>query len=222
MIPAVTQLEQMIGNLGIDNQTHVVLVVTGRGAGEMASATRVYWTFKTLGHEKISILNGGLVDYANRKNKLQSGTNRPDKKTYKAIKRSEDIVTSDSVKAALEKGIAIIDNRSRAEFVGIIGGGGKERAGTIPGSVNLPFDWLTVNGGGTFHSVENIKKIYHASGVKLEGEQISFCHTGHRTSLAWFVSHELLGNKKARMYDGSIAEWSVNHSLPMEQKIKLQ
>ncbi len=109
-----------------------------------------------------------------------------------------------------------------AEHMGILGGGGRERPGTIPGSVNLPFDWLTVNGSAHFHTPENLKRIYQATGVPLEGDQISYCHTGHRTSLAWFVSHELLGNKKARMYDGSTAEWAVNRSLPMELKIELK
>lgn len=222
MIPSVATLERLIGEVGIDNQTHVVLMVTGRGAGEMASATRVYWTFKTLGHEKISILDSGLVAYATSgKNKMESKINRPEKKVYKAKPAPEYLVTAEVVKESLDKGVALIDNRSGAEHMGIIGGRGKERPDTIPGSVDLPFDWLTVNGGAKFHSIENLKRIYQATGVPLDGEQISYCHTGHRTSLAWFVSHELLGNKKARMYDGSSTEWSADHSLPMEQKIKL-
>ena len=64
MIPSVSSLEQLIGGLGIDNETQVVLVVTGRSASEMAAATRVYWTLKALGHDEVSILDGGLVAYA--------------------------------------------------------------------------------------------------------------------------------------------------------------
>ena len=67
------------------------------------------------------------------------------------------------------------------------------------GSILLSFDRLVVKGSGQFHDLDKIKKIYRSSGVPLAGEQISFCHTGHRTSLSWFVSHELLGNKDARM-----------------------
>ncbi len=223
MIPSVVHLEKLIGGLGIGNQSHVVLVVTGRGAGEMAAATRVYWTFKALGHDKVSILDGGLVAYANKKgNPMEKKVNRPQKQTYKARPNPEYLVTAAAVKESLGKDVAIIDSRSVAEYLGIIGGGGKRRAGTIPGSVNLPFDWLTINGSASFHSTENLRRIYRAIGVPLEGDQISFCNTGHRTSLAWFVSHELLGNKKARMYDGSTAEWAANRALPIEQKIELQ
>ncbi len=222
MFPPISALETLIGNLGIDNTSHVVLVVTGRAAGEMAAATRVYWTLKVLGHDQISILDGGLIGYIqNRDRPLEQGPSQPLGRVYKADLQSEYLVTAEIVKASLGNDTSIVDNRSGAEYVGLIGGGGKERPGTVPGSIPLPFEWLTVNSGARFHSEENLIRIYQASGVPLQGVQISFCHTGHRTSLAWFVSHELLGNKQARLYDGSMAEWAVDHSLPIEQKIKL-
>lgn len=221
MLPPVAELEQLIGGLGIDNTTHVVLVVTGRSAGEMASATRVYWTFKVLGHDEVSILDGGLVAYAQGRNHpLEKHTNQPTGKLFKAHPRPEYLLSADQVKAALGTTIRLVDNRSSAEHMGLVSGK-KERPGTLPGAINLPFDWLTINRGATFHTPKNLTRIYQAAGVPLQGEQISFCHTGHRTSLAWFVSHELLGNDKARLYDGSTAEWAANASLPMEQKIKL-
>ncbi|WP_428605244.1 sulfurtransferase [Sedimenticola sp.] len=221
MRPPVATLEQLIGGLGIDNRTRVVLVVTGRSAGEMASATRVYWTFKSLGHDAVSILDGGLIAYAqSRDHPLENGSNPAVKKTFRAQPRQEYQVSATELKATLGN-ISLVDNRSPGEYLGLLQGGDKERPGTLPGAINLPFQWLTVNGGATFRSLEHLRRIYQAAGVPLTGEQISFCHTGHRTSLAWFVSHELLGNDKARLYDGSTAEWALEPALPMEQKIKL-
>lgn len=222
MVPPVALLEKLIGSLGIDNQTLVVLVVTGRHASEMASATRVYWTLRALGHDAVSILDGGLIDYAReRDHPLEKQTNAPTVKTFKAHPRAEYLVGADQVEAALGR-VTLVDNRSVGEYLGLIRGDDKERPGTLPGSVNLPFEWLTVNGGAVFHQRENLQRIYKAAGVPLQGEQISFCHTGHRASLVWFVSHELLGNEKARLYDGSTAEWARKLNLPMERKIKLE
>jgi len=217
------RLEALIGSLGIDNNTQVVLVTTGSGAGDMASATRVYWTFKALGHDLVSILDGGLIRYARKRTyPLQNGVNKAQSKVFGARIRAGYIPDSQTVKAAIEKGVLAVDNRSHAEYLGIYSAGGKERPGSLPGAVNIPYDWLTVNGGATFHSVDNLKKIYAANQVPLTGAQINYCRTGHRASLGWFISHELLGNEQARLYDGSTAEWALDHSLPMEQKIQLE
>lgn len=223
-MPSVEALEAMIGGLGIDNGTHVVLVSLGQSAGDMASATRIYWTFKALGHDEVSILDGGLIGYARGggKRRLERQVNTPTPKVFKAQPRAEYLLSKDQVMQAVEQGRTLVDSRSRAEFLGIFQAGGKERPGTIPGAVNVPFDWLTVNGGATFHAPKDLQAIYKAAGVLPDGEHISFCHTGHRTSLAWFVTHELLGNKKARMYDGSMAEWAVDSATPLEQKVELE
>jgi len=58
--------------------------------------------------------------------------------------------------------------------------------------------------------------------VPVTGKEINFCNTGHWASLGWFVSSELLGNKSAKVYDGSMSQWSANASLPMMQKVKAE
>lgn len=42
----------------MDSETHV------RSDDEMASATRIYWTFKALGHDQVSILESALITCA--------------------------------------------------------------------------------------------------------------------------------------------------------------
>ncbi len=224
VMPPVEQMEKMIGGLGIDNRTHVVLVPLGQNAGDMAAAARIYWTFKALGHDEVSVLDGGLITYARggRNRPLERQANTPGPKLFKAKPREEYLVSKKDVRNSLVGGVVMLDSRSRAEYLGIYQAGGKERPGTIPGAVNLPYDWLTVNGGAQFHTPEDLQTLYRSSGVPLEGAQISFCHTGHRTALTWFVSHELLGNKNAQMYDGSMAEWAADRDTPLEQKVELE
>ncbi len=67
-----------------------------------------------------------------------------------------------------------------------------------------------------------LRRLYAAAKAPTVGPAITFCNTGHWASLGWFVNSELLGNKKTKMYDGSMADWSRDAANPMEQKIKLK
>ena len=57
-----------------------------------------------------------------------------------------------------------------------------------------------------------------AAGVGLvENEKnITFCNTGHWSSIAWFGLSEVLGNKNTTMYDGSMAEWAADPARPIQ------
>ena len=94
--------------------------------------------------------------------------------------------------------------------------------GTIPSSKNLPESWLTVNGGGKFRTKPELQKLFDLAQVDPQGEQINFCNTGHWASLGWFVSSEIMGNSKASLYDGSMVDWTVDASLPMERQISIE
>jgi thiosulfate/3-mercaptopyruvate sulfurtransferase len=215
-------LEQLIGNLGISNNSRVVLIPLGVSAADLTQAAHLYWTLKTLGHDQVSILDGGLVSYADtRRYPLVKGNNPIRPAVFTARLRAEYRPDTRAVREALESGALAVDNRSRAEFLGIYTGGAGERAGSLPNAVNLSYDWLTVNGGGKLQSEENLKKIFAVSQVPLEGEQIHYAHTGDRAALGWFVAHELLGNTQARLYDGSTQVWAADPALPMQQRVDL-
>lgn len=221
-LPPADKLEKLIGGLGIDNQTHVVVYHAGKNALDLGSATRVYWTFKVLGHENVSILDGGLAAYtADKKNPLEKGNITPDPKTFKSKLNEALLATKDDVKIASDNGITLIDNRPTHQYRGINRHPKSKRNGTIPQASSLPESWLTVNGGGKFRDVESLKKLYQVANVPTEGEFINFCNTGHWASVGWFVGSELMGNKRSRLYDGSMVEWSSDETLPMTEEIKL-
>ena len=73
--PGRKSLGELIGGLGIDNNKHVVIVYGGVSSVDFGSAARVYWTFKTIGHENVSILNGGFQGWLGSGNKVVSGEN---------------------------------------------------------------------------------------------------------------------------------------------------
>jgi thiosulfate/3-mercaptopyruvate sulfurtransferase len=229
MLPPPEKVEKVIGALGIDNTSHVVIVPMGRQALDMGAATRLYWTFKVMGHDEVSILDGGWlgwtkdVDAQSKKpvNPLASGGVTPVAKTFKANVRKEMLITSADVESARVRGVTLVDNRPNDHYVGATVIPTVKKAGTIPGAKNVPESWITGNNGGTVRTKALLTSLYRQAGVSSDVEQIAFCNTGHWASLGWFASHEVIGNKKVLMYDGSMAEWTLNDALPIEQKISL-
>ena len=222
MLGEPNKLAELIGKLGIDNDTHVVMVPQGANSTDMGVGTRIYWTFKVLGHDNVSLLDGGMVSYTKDKtNPLETGAAKITPKTFKVNLRKDMIATAEDVKNAKGAGIVLVDNRPEDQFVGINRHPKATASGTLEGAKNFPNSWMTVNGQGEFRKKPELEKLYKVAGVTTGGEQINFCNTGHWASVGWFVSSELMGNKKAKMYDGSMTEWTITKAGPVEQKIKL-
>jgi len=220
-----SKLATLIGNLGIDNDTHVVLVAPGNNSSDMGTATRMYWTFKVLGHDNVSVLNGGMAAYlaevdADKKpvNPLEKGAAEVTAATFNVSLREEMLLDEAEVMAAKDAGALMVDNRTADQYLGVNRHGKSKASGTIPGAVNLPQSWMTNNGGGMFRDSETLAKLYDAAGVPTEGAQVSLCNTGHWASIGWFVSSEILGNKDAQLYDASMTGWTAAE-MPMEQQI---
>src|SRR5256714_2716455 len=84
MLPTLAELEKLIGELGIDEDTHVVVVPAGVHYTDFGSAARTYWTLKVAGVSKVSILDGGYAAWAAEQNAVESGPTRPSPKIFTA------------------------------------------------------------------------------------------------------------------------------------------
>lgn len=222
MLPKPELLANLIGEHGIDNQSHVVIVPVGRGAGDMAAAARIYWSLHVAGLEQISILEGGLIGWhqAYGQDAFESGNSSPVQKKFTLDLREKQLMPMTKVEKYLNAGYSVVDARSKEEFVGLVSGAPNERPGALPTAVSLPYDSLMKKDGSGLLTPEQLKQRFVDAGAPLTGPQVSYCHTGHRTSLTWFVTHELLGNKDARLYDGSTLEWSVTDDQPLVTSVK--
>lgn len=221
MLPPVQALEAMLSELGVTGQDHVIIAATGRGAGDLAASARVFWTLKVLGHEAVSVLDGGLVAYADTGAPLARGGERRPASDYRARPRLELAPDAEAVRGALARGVAMIDARSEGEFVGLYAGDDAERPGTIPDADHLPYDWVSAGGSGRMRTPGALQELFAARGIPVEGEQVHFCHSGNRAALTWFAAYALLGNEDAVLYDGSMMEWARDEALPIVQRIQL-
>lgn len=216
MLPEPAQLGKLIGGLGISNRDHVVIVTEGTSASDYGSATRIYWTFKVVGHDAVSILNGGQKGWAKDGRAVVTDASKTVPATFQVAFQPELVADQREVQAALAKGVPVIDNRPEAQFRGDAKHPAATRPGTIAGARSLPEGNFYDAATGKFAAVSDLSKLWQSGGLKPEGEQITFCNTGHWASLGWFASFALLGNKQTKLYDGSMVEWASRDGLPMD------
>jgi thiosulfate/3-mercaptopyruvate sulfurtransferase len=217
MLPDAADLEALIGGLGIGNDDHVIIVPAGVSAVDYGSATRVYWTFKVMGHDKVSILDGGYALWTGQGRAVETGSNRREAKTFKAQFRPELVASRDDVAQVVKtgRGAILIDNRPPEQYIGEKKSDKAARYGAIPGARNIPQDGFYDGSGQAFTKLDQLAKMWQDAGIADGSEQITYCNTGHWASLGWFASSELMGNKRTRMYDGSMFDWSTHMELPM-------
>jgi thiosulfate/3-mercaptopyruvate sulfurtransferase len=196
----------------------VVLVPGGRDHSDFNAIARVYWTFKVLGHDQVSILNGGdKAWFADRTAPVETGNGEQIlARTFTAQLRPELLATREEVKQALDsKTVALVDARPQPQFEGKAKAPTVRVAGTLPGAVNAPATSLVAADGTRLVDQGTIRAILDKAGIKPKEEQISFCNTGHFAAGTWFVLHEVEGNSKAKLYAGSMSDWTGDPAAPV-------
>jgi len=215
MLPSAPELDALIGDLGIDETNHVVVVPAGVSYTDFGAAARVYWTLKVAGVEAVSILDGGVAAWKAAGLPLKSGNEPPLPKIFNAKIDTGLIAHADDVQRIVKTHNAtLIDARSRSFF------SGKEKApkiaayGHIPGAIDLDSADFYDEQTNRLKPVDELKEI--AKRVPSNEPAVSYCNTGHWAATDWFVLHELLGYQSARLYDGSMGDWTADASRPVE------
>jgi thiosulfate/3-mercaptopyruvate sulfurtransferase len=119
MVPTVPELEKLIGDLGIDGATHVVVVPAGVNVLDFGSAARTYWTLKYVGVKNVSILDGGIAAWRQAGLPLESGVKPPSPKIFSATVADSILALANDVETIEGKGGAtLVDARPASFFFG--------------------------------------------------------------------------------------------------------
>ena len=218
LMPAVEDLERLIGSLGIDNDDTVVVVSAGTGPTDFGSAARIYWTFKALGHDEVTILNGGFTGWAQQGFDIASGTpGAPATADFDATLQDALLASTADVEAALQAGEVLVDARPPAFFTGETQSTAARVPGTIPGSVNLPHNASFETRGDAYYLKPDELQA-HIAALELDPEAytVAFCNTGHWAASGWFQLSEIGGMSDVTMYDGSMAAWTQADERPVQ------
>jgi thiosulfate/3-mercaptopyruvate sulfurtransferase len=208
MLPTVPELEKLIGDIGIDENSRVVVTPAGVSFTDFGSAARVYWTLKVAGVNKVSILDGGVAAWKAAGLPLDSGVVKPSPAIFTAT-LDESLIAQLNDVEKIEKsgGATLVDARPASFFRG------KEKAPTVAAYGHIP-GALDIDSAGFYDAKTNRlkpKDELAAIASKIPaGPAVSYCNTGHWAATDWFVLHEVLGREDVKLYDGSMTEWAAN------------
>lgn len=223
MRPDPEELEELIGSLGISNDSVVVIIPAGTGPTDFGSAARVYWTLKSAGLDRVVILNGGLRSWRARGLPMAKGEIDPDRVEFHMDWSDRWLATLDEVNELVTastdpaRRTRLIDARPEPYFRGERKSWLSHRAGTLPQADNIEHSSLVTRRDGAFLINETqIRTLLSERGLN-DPEQplITFCTSGHWASTDWFVLSEVAGFKDVRLYDGSMTQWTEDSGRPV-------
>ncbi|GAB5037703.1 3-mercaptopyruvate sulfurtransferase [Nannochloropsis oceanica] len=243
MIPTATAFAEAASALGLENKDHIVVYTTQK----CFSAARCWWTFRAFGHENVFVLQGGLPAWKAAGGKVEKGaaqvrSSRPPqglvqqggnayllgKEGFQAKMKPELVYSWQQVltlvESAKDEKDRIVDARGAPRFNAEVDEPRPGLArGHIPGSVNVPFDKVMVEGDWTrFKPKEEIFEAFRAGGLDLmalpkERKVITTCGSGV-TAAALSFAMVLAGREveAVPVFDASWAGWGQLKGVPIE------
>ncbi len=200
--------EKLIGGLGIDPDTRVVVYGDG-----LSSTARVWWLLRYWGIRDVRLLNGGWKAWQQAGGRVSREIPEVPKKTVKLTPHPERLALKDQLIHSLkDHSLQIIDTRSTGEYCGQTKTA--ERNGAIPGAIHREWSDLVNPQTGRFKSPAELARLLRDSGIDARRPTVTYCQSGGRAAVMAFAL-ELMGLKDVRNYYRSWSEWGNAPDTPI-------
>ena len=210
MAPPIADFAEIMGNLGVGEGTKVVLY----DRSEHAWAGRVWWTLRAAGFDNAAVLNGGWNKWMSESREVSTDAVSHPKANFVASPKPELFADKHEVLASLHnKSVSLINALTPDMFSGKVNAYG--RPGRIPGSSNVFCQLVIDPQTNAFLPVEELRKMFAHTNAENAERVITYCGSGIAAS-GDALALVLLGATNVAVYDGSLAEWASDPSLPLE------
>ena len=215
MIPPATEFAAAVSAMGIGDDDHVVIY----DDSTILPATRVWWMFRLFGHERVSVLDGGLAAW--RRGGGEMETTPPQTPVQTAASGQftarppvgAQVIDMPTIQAMITADS--LGQLADARAVGRFAGTAPEpraglRSGHIPGARNVPLSSLLAD-DGSFKPVADISQAFVDGGIDPDRPVITSCGSGV-TACGLALGLALAGNEQVFVYDGSWTEWGASEA----------
>lgn len=205
MIPSKDLFSKMMQNIGLNKDDEIIIYDNS----PFLSSARAWFLFRYFGHDKISIMQGGIKNWKNYGGSITQGNVVLEKGNYIASAERKELVVNldEMILASQNKKNVILDARSKKRFLGeALEPRPNLPSGHIPNSKSLPSSDL-INKEGYLKSKDEINQIFSNINVNTNDKIIATCGSGVSAcviSIALFC----LGKTDTPIYDGSWTEWA--------------
>jgi thiosulfate/3-mercaptopyruvate sulfurtransferase len=196
------ELVAQIGNVGISNDSEVVIYACGM----LPYAARAWWVLRYAGHNNVRVLNGGISAWKSAGGAIEQEPSNYEPTIFKGNPRLEMFTSKEDVMAALQDDdVSVVDVLPPASYEGahITGSSNLSCMDLMQGDFTQGMDYL----------LPNDQLALRLQGTSQYKRIITYCGGGIAAAVN-AMAHVLIGHDNVAVYDGSLNEW-IAEGLPM-------